>query len=899
MIINFLESYGAALIPESSLMLVDRSLSFGDVVKRSASDTMSGTIIRTWIDCDLRSAFRPVGSTIGDDGSSTLRRIPGEELKLSEEYEEGDFILYQGWLGMVEEVFQDVTLRLKNGSIVVVDDPSQLTSCDTCHIPNLDHVNTRRRRSSDSSQPRFFNPGLLVRTSKGNVRRGNWKLGSFDPFADPCGYIIEAKTKSLGMQWLGYEKKSTGLYETSPPPLTLRLSRANSSLIQKYDRGRMPQSSSSTDIPPGTTNGSNLQYGDFVRFRDLRGAAVKYPGNTYSSDGIEQGKLIEIPAARSAGYDVNVFLVAKTRTKVQVLWQDLVKTTEDGVDLLPYLNCDDHDVWPGEMVSRKLDDNANIRSTAYGIVQAVDSTERVAEVRWFTNVGQTTFLRMEDSGHHTLCPGFSRGKLDPQICRHSFYELQSSHGLSKRRGDFVIIEPLMPHDMRRVMIRRLLGPNDPDSANLFESPDFVDRVERLVELPEYSIEILEACREFSKESLYSRFQQYAERSSSSAIKTFALLIKESVSLKLPPSDSLTASDLTATQLSRQQRREGDVTWVGEIVDLGLDGSVTVRLGAADECQDVKFPMGRLTVIYSDDDTTQSDDDEDDYDDTIDDEAMADYYDNLHDTAFEYEGGNRIEGDGGEEMWSTDDSWSTNDDEDEDDVEESEFQAGTHQSLADTMVGDASAPMAHPLESIVSENNNSPTESNPHPTILPPNAVTLSTEGILKFDILSSDPPADHHYISLDRDLDPKQMRRIHKEHQILSTSLPDGIFTRTWESRLDLLRVLIIGPKHTPYEFAPFICDFLLGATFPNDPPSAYFHSWTDGIGRVNPNLYTDGKICLSLLGTWPSRTLNEAWSSANSTILQILVSIMGLILVKDPYYSKFAPSADQRHELI
>ena len=38
------------------------------------------------------------------------------------------------------------------------------------------------------------------------------------------------------------------------------------------------------------------------------------------------------------------------------------------------------------------------------------------------------------------------------------------------------------------------------------------------------------------------------------------------------------------------------------------------------------------------------------------------------------------------------------------------------------------------------------------------------------------------------------------------------------------------------------------------DPPQAYFHSWPgeNGLtGRVNPNLYEDGKICLSLLGTW------------------------------------------------
>src|SRR5271154_2877107 len=38
--------------------------------------------------------------------------------------------------------------------------------------------------------------------------------------------------------------------------------------------------------------------------------------------------------------------------------------------------------------------------------------------------------------------------------------------------------------------------------------------------------------------------------------------------------------------------------------------------------------------------------------------------------------------------------------------------------------------------------------------------------------------------------------------------ITDGILVRTYESRLDLMRVLILGPKNTPYENAPFLFDF-------------------------------------------------------------------------------------------
>lgn len=52
---------------------------------------------------------------------------------------------------------------------------------------------------------------------------------------------------------------------------------------------------------------------------------------------------------------------------------------------------------------------------------------------------------------------------------------------------------------------------------------------------------------------------------------------------------------------------------------------------------------------------------------------------------------------------------------------------------------------------------------------------------------------------------------------------------------------------------------------------------------RFNPNLYADGKVCLSLLGTWHG----PGWKPKDSTLLQVLVSIQGLVLVNDPYFNE------------
>jgi ubiquitin-conjugating enzyme E2 O len=55
---------------------------------------------------------------------------------------------------------------------------------------------------------------------------------------------------------------------------------------------------------------------------------------------------------------------------------------------------------------------------------------------------------------------------------------------------------------------------------------------------------------------------------------------------------------------------------------------------------------------------------------------------------------------------------------------------------------------------------------------------------------------------------------------------------------------------------------------------------------RVNPNLYESGTVCLSLLNTFGGKD-TELWSPESSTVLQVLVSIQGLVLTAQPYYNE------------
>ena len=63
------------------------------------------------------------------------------------------------------------------------------------------------------------------------------------------------------------------------------------------------------------------------------------------------------------------------------------------------------------------------------------------------------------------------------------------------------------------------------------------------------------------------------------------------------------------------------------------------------------------------------------------------------------------------------------------------------------------------------------------------------------------------------------------------------------------LHILINGPFDTPYEggFFHFILRF--PPDYPHQPPRLRFVTTGEGRVRFNPNLYQNGKVCLSILG--------------------------------------------------
>ncbi|KUI54056.1 Ubiquitin-conjugating enzyme E2 Z [Cytospora mali] len=95
------------------------------------------------------------------------------------------------------------------------------------------------------------------------------------------------------------------------------------------------------------------------------------------------------------------------------------------------------------------------------------------------------------------------------------------------------------------------------------------------------------------------------------------------------------------------------------------------------------------------------------------------------------------------------------------------------------------------------------------------------------------------------------------------------------------VKALIIGPHETPYEFGFFEFTFKFNKDYPRKSPSVNAVTTNGGRCRFNPNIYAQGRVCLSILGTWRGER-GEEWSSAQG-LESILLSIQSL-MSSNPY---------------
>lgn len=784
------------LVREDDLVLIDRHFSRGDVVKRNPSDPESGTVIGSSTACTLQPSFgifkdetSSQAKFVGLEGSP-MSHVDMHDLAQMQKHNPGDLVVYHDWLGTIENVHEQVIVVLDEGGVVIVDGEDYLE--ERIRLPRT--LSTVYNKFNGDAHGNYLavlavpakpcHPGQKVRIASKVLSKSRWLLGSYKRHMKTQGVVINVLCVLAEVDWRLRRGHGGSTSDTSVKP--------DRFIHRDVVEGSMPFGTYDLSRHPNlhlAVSPSFVSAGENVRLRDAKAAETKYGCHLGS---IAQRPVLSMPWTTYAPSETSVLLaqVTSTTSTVKIRWQNDGVTEEASSSLCPYDEVDDHDVWPGELVSRKDQEESYdnplyeklIRTRAVGVVQSVNAVERVALVRWFDSADIT----ITGEGHDRFVRSDSYlGKITDEISEVSVFEVEAHEAITRRRGDLVYI-----------------------------------------------------------------------------------------------TTSQGAQDGSRGQCKQGTQSEDD--WYGEVVDLLLDGHVLVRLGGLYNVRDVECSVLDLVVISSaDDDTTETDSlDTDMCDDehgTHQSSLISGSKANLVETAVEYAGSSPSNpGSEDEDQWMTDSNSDT----------ESPIQAPSPQAPKTTAIGSTNRggkSFTSHLNGFgyfgCSEEPQAGDDSeraSPQPSTTPP---TL-------FEILDGVCP--QHASGADFDgKSGKWLKAVLREHQILRSCLPDGVYVRTWESSLEFMRVLIVGPSDTPYAQAPFLFDIHLNGKFPNQAPSVFFHSWTNGIGRVNPNLYEDGKVCLSLLGTWSSEKDNEEWVPFKSSILQIIVSLLGLVLVKEPFYSE------------
>lgn len=487
---------GTVLIKACDVILEDRALLLGDVVKQHPQDPSMGVIIQASTSATLLqplpwSTSRP--DTRQDSLHSypirpvrLLENIPSEELCPTKQYEIEDFVLYKGWVGRITDVEETALVRLGNNSVVIPE--------DTTDIDLL---------SADPD----FQVGDVVTTKKSNLRRGRWIYGAYNASVAPTGFVVDVHQISIAVDWLAHHPipvvsdEFDGIMDE--PNNDLDSDDIQSGELSMYDRRELPADSTNGHA---TRINFDMTSGDRVRFCNLDAACDKYKG-------LSTGRLDKIPRTSTLGYDMNVFLVVKTRTILDILWQDGTITERvDALDLVPYFDIDE-ELEPGSLISTKMQEINEWTKVSdhVGVVQAVSSQDQMGKIRWMDDAS----VEITNDDDQEILATSKTGVLAEKMEHVSLYDIDGSMSLTRRLGDFVKIQP---------------------SAHLFDM--------------------------MAKTGPHPQSARFA--------------------------DTCWACDVD---------RAGRYAWFGEVIRLGLDGLITVRVAAANVVRDLKIPWECTLLLW--------------------------------------------------------------------------------------------------------------------------------------------------------------------------------------------------------------------------------------------------------------------------------------------------------------
>ncbi|CAK7336715.1 unnamed protein product [Dovyalis caffra] len=763
---------------EESIGKIDEFLSFergfmhGDVVCSVTNPSgQTGRVVNVNMLVNLENSH---GKITKEVDSMKLLKIRSISL--------GDYVVHGPWIGRVDKVIDIV--------IVVFDDG---TSCEVTAVDQETLLPISPNVLEDSTCPYY--PGQRVQIRLSAVSKSaRWLCGAWKENQD-VGTVSAVKSGLVYVDWLACALVGSDLSLPSPRRLqdAKKLTLLSCFLHENWQLGDW------CTLPLEDCNGVKEQI-----FFDATVVEI-----------IKKDRKMDLgfKGQNPSSNFQDIFVIVKTKTVVDVVWQD--GTCSQGLDsqsLLPVNIINAHDFWPGQFVLEKgaCDDPHVSGNQKWGFVNCVDAKERTVKVKWKSiGVNQANNVG-GDQIEETV----------------SAYELVEHPDYSYSYGD-IVFKNL--DQANKYIVNRETGLGE--DAGLEGSDHGKDQVDYL------------SCIGY-----VTGFEDGGvEVTWASSLKT-----------KVRPNEIVRIDkyEVSAETMMRHEEPEEEVNQ--EMVDhdkqfstlKGKDLLNPISIGD----ESTKFPWESSSFSLP--------------------QSILGFFTRITETIFGSFGSTSVFGPIASDPISEDGNQSKTPEEKEK-LETCDLCMEIQPLVAGEMLRFDWKNLKPEVKDVK--------DSKEHQS----SSASMRPEQFKQFDMVVD--CSDHHFLDgAGNGLALSQVKRgwlkkVQQEWSILEKNLPESIYVRVYEDRMDLLRAAIVGSNGTPYHDGLFFFDIFLPPEYPHEPPSVHYRS---GGLRVNPNLYESGKICLSLLNTWTGSG-TEVWNPKCSSILQVLLSLQALVLNEKPYFNE------------
>ncbi|KAJ6794881.1 putative ubiquitin-conjugating enzyme E2 24 [Iris pallida] len=384
---NILSSLDKSIEKIDDFLAFGRVFTHGDVVCSVANPSgQLGRVVDVDMAVDLETSS---GELIKDRNSKNLLRL------LS--FSSGDYVVYGPWLGRVSRVFNLVTILFNDGAKceIMTRDPDVV-------VPVTSYVN--------DYAPYLHYPGQRVRINVSALSKSaRWLCGSWKVSQDE-GTVCHVEVGLVDVNWIASAMISQGISVPVPSHL---------------------QDPKKLTLLSGFPYAS-WQVGDWCTlpvsyFSELPMASKESPPLCFATQHLDKSRK-ELGSKGQICKDI--YVIAKTKTKVDVVWQNgLLQTGIDSHTLSPVAHVSDHDFWPEQFVLEKVvsEDAVVTSRERLGIVKNVNAQEQTVKVKWILP-------------EHEKVAGFT-GNSSEEIV--SAYELIDHPDFSYSMGEIVF--RLLPH----------------------------------------------------------------------------------------------------------------------------------------------------------------------------------------------------------------------------------------------------------------------------------------------------------------------------------------------------------------------------------------------------------------------------------------------------------------------